>query len=85
MVQEVLSKANYKGYRKILQYPKDKGVYDMLSTNSEYETLLIMDPKDVSALNPKVIMLGDLNKQTFIKLTWSINHRLNMEGLYFSC
>ena len=71
--EKFLAKAEHKGYRKLLLCRKNKDGYDVIPTEDEFSAA--EDEQNKSAVHKTTIALAKLNRQAYMDLILSIDHK----------
>ena len=77
------TKAELRGYRKLLLYKKKMTYFDVVSTESKYNAALAKDKSNRMPDEKNVIKLAELNQKAFMELILSINHQTNRGKIAF--
>ena len=76
-----LARAENKGYRKLLLRKKNKIGYDIVRKESEYEVADGKFPQDAD--DKKIIALAELNREAYMDLILSIDHKSSRGKIAF--
>ena len=74
--EKFLAKAEHKGYRKLLLGKKNIKGFDVIPTESEYDTALTKATDEQTEEDKNIIQLAKLNRMAYMDLILSIDHKM---------